>query len=94
MKKLAFVFAILLTFSANAAEVDLNNYYSAAKIQYMGDQWYQQDFTNEKLTFMADVVTRQCFFIDRRWNAVLLIDCKNLVKRKEWEDVLVWLKNK
>lgn len=94
MKKLVFVFITLISLSAYAAEVDLNNYYSSAKIKYLGDQWYQQDFTNEKLTFMADAVTRQCFFIDRRWNAVLLIDCKNLVKRKEWEDVITWIKEK
>ena len=94
MKKLAIVLFTLITLSTHAAGVDLDNYYSAAKIKYLGDQWYQQDFTNEKLTFMADVVTRQCFFIDRRWNAVLSVDCKNLIKRKEWEEVLTWLKEK
>ena len=94
MKKLAIIFITFITLSANAAEVDLNNYYSTARIQYKGDQWYQQDFTNEKLTYMADTVTRQCFFIDRRWSTSILIDCKNLVKRKEWEDILIWLKHK
>ncbi len=83
---------LLLPVISGAAEVDLDNYYSSAQIVNKGDQWYQQDFTNEKLTYMADVVTRQCFFIDRRWNTAISIDCENLVRRKEWEKILTWVK--
>ena len=88
------VLLLLLPIVAKSADVDLDNYYSSAKTVYKGDQWYQQDFTAEKLTYMADVVTRQCYFIDRRWNAVLNIDCEDLVRRKEWEKVLTWIKPK
>lgn len=89
----ALILCLLMSFTAIAGGgVDLDNYYSSAKIVYKGDQWYQQDFASEKLTYMADVVTRQCYFIDRRWNAVLSIECKDLVRRKEWLKVLTWIK--
>ena len=95
MKNLFTILLLTLSVSVtNAEEVDLNNYYSSARIVYKGDQWYQQDFPNEKFTYMADAVTRQCYFIDRRWNAALSIDCEKLILRKEWEKVLVWIKPK
>ena len=95
MNKWPVVFLLmLLPVSSMAGEVDLGNYYSTAKIVHKGDQWYQQDFTTEKLTYMADVVTQQCFFIDRRWNTAIAIDCEKLIHRKEWEKILVWIKAK
>jgi hypothetical protein len=93
-KSLVIILLLLLPAFTGAADVDLDNYYSSAKIVYKGDQWYQQDFTAEKLTYMADVVTRQCYFIDRRWNAVLNIDCEDLIRRKEWIKILTWIKPK
>ena len=94
LKQFLVLFIFLTATATYAAEVDLDNYYSSARIAYKGDQWYQQDFTKENISYMADIVTRQCYFLDRRWNAVLSIDCENLMRRKEWEKVLVWLKAK
>lgn len=80
-------------FSPNALAEE-EKYKSRAGIRALPDKWYEQEFASPKVSYMVDTVTRQCYLIDRRWNAVISIECADLLRRSEWEPILDWIKKK
>jgi len=84
MKRLllfSFLFLVLFSFSSVA-------YAKKAKIEDIGDGWYQQIFKSQH-GYVVDTKTKLCFA--RRSNGGFVdIDCTMLKKRKGWKDKITW----
>jgi hypothetical protein len=93
-RKIIITLLVLLISIPSLSRAAEEKYRSQAQIKALPDRWYEQDFAVPKVSYMVDTVTRQCFFIDRRWNDLINIECADLARRSEWEPVLDWLKNK
>lgn len=51
-------------------------------------RWFTQKFDDPPLTYMVDVVTKQCFLRDRGSLSTVRINCDRLYRSRAWRNVL------
>lgn len=66
------------------------NCVSSARVVEQRDGWYQQQFRSPRVYYVVDRVTRLCIMVHIDLQASVEVDCQDLKRRVEWEDIITW----